>query len=47
MDLRAFVYGIMIGIAILIGSLAFASYLAGVKWEPVKVSTLTSDHQPK
>lgn len=41
-DLRAFTYGIMVGIGILIGSFALVSYMAGLKWQPVKVSALSA-----
>lgn len=46
-DLRAFTYGIMVGIAILIGSFALVSYMAGLKWQPVKVSSLASDERSR
>lgn len=42
MDLRTFTFGIMVGIAMLIGTFAFVSYIAGLKWQPVKVSTLSA-----
>lgn len=37
-QLRSFMFGIIAGIAITVASAAFASYLAGVKWEPVKIA---------
>jgi hypothetical protein len=41
-NLRSFLYGIMAGILMLAGSVVFVSVVAGVKWEPVRVS---GDHQ--
>lgn len=37
MELRSFTYGIMFGIAILIGSVAAVSLTAGIRWEPIKI----------
>lgn len=37
MDLRTYLYGIMTGIAIVIGSFVFVSEIAGLKWQPVVV----------
>lgn len=45
MDLRAFTYGIIVGIAITVGSLWYASWLAGVKWQPVKIVALAQDER--
>lgn len=36
-ELRAFLFGIMAGIGITIGSVAVVSAMAGVKWQPVKI----------
>lgn len=41
MNPRAFLFGIIAGIAITLGSLIFVSVVAGVKWQPVKVGTLS------
>lgn len=38
MDLRAFIYGIMVGIAIIIGSITATSVVLGVRWEIVPVA---------
>lgn len=40
--LRCFLWGIMTGIVIFIGSLAAISYISGVKWQPVKIA-MTAD----
>lgn len=39
-SLRAFVYGIVVGIAMLIGAVSLASYIVGVKFQPVKVGVV-------
>lgn len=37
-ELRAFMFGVMTGITLFVGALAFVSWDAGIKWQPVKVS---------
>ena len=37
MDIRAFTFGAMAGIVIVIGVFAMVSTAAGIKWQPVKI----------
>lgn len=39
MDLRSFAIGCCAGVAIWMGTLLGLSYVAGIKWQPVKVGS--------
>lgn len=47
-ELRLLLFGIIAGVAIVIGSLALVSEVAGVKWQPVKIwRSYTSQPHPQ